>query len=53
VWSGVVLGTTFAPLSRTWPVEAPQQAVYVALAVAACAVIAIRAGTDRQPGVAL
>jgi hypothetical protein len=51
-WSGVVLGSTraFAP---TWPVEAAQQGVYLGLAVAACAVIAIRAGADRQPGVAL
>jgi hypothetical protein len=52
VWSGVVLGSTraFAP---TWPVEAAQQGVYLGLAVAACAVIAVRAGTDRQPGVVL
>ena len=51
-WSGVVLGSTraFAP---TWPVEAAQQGVYLGLAVAACAVIAIRAGADRQRGVAL
>ena len=40
-------------LAPTWPVEAAQQGVYLGLAVAACAVIAIRAGTDRQPGVAL
>jgi hypothetical protein len=51
-WSSVVLGSTraFAP---TWPVEAAQQGVYLGLAVAACAVIAIRAGATRQPGVAL
>lgn len=53
VWSGVVLGSTRAPLAPTWPVEAAQQGVYLGLAVAACAVIAIRAGTDQQPGVAL
>ena len=52
VWAGVVLGSTRA-LAPTWPVEAAQQGVYLGLAVAACAVIAIRAGTDRQPGVAL
>ncbi len=52
VWSTVVLGSTRA-FPPTWPVEAAQQGVYVGLAVAACAVIAIRAGTDRQPGVAL
>jgi len=51
-WSGVVLGSTRA-LAPTWPVEAAQQGVYLGLAVAACAVIAIRAGNDRQPGVAL
>ena len=51
-WSVVVLASTrrFAP---TWPVEAAQQGAYLGLAVAACAVIAIRAGSDRQPGVAL
>jgi hypothetical protein len=53
VWSGVVLGSAWVSLEPTWPVEAAQQAVYLGLAVAACAVIAIRAGTDRQPGVAL
>jgi hypothetical protein len=51
-WSGVVLGSARA-LAPTWPIEAAQQGVYLGLAVAACAVIAIRAGTDRQPGVAL
>jgi hypothetical protein len=51
-WSGLVLGSTRG-LAPTWPVEAAQQGVYLALAVAACAVIALRAGTDRQPGVAL
>ena len=51
-WSGVVLASTRG-LDPTWPVEAAQQGVYLGLAVAACAVIAIRAGSDRQPGVAL
>ncbi len=51
-WSGVVLGSTRA-FSPTWPVEAAQQGVYLLIAVAACVVIAIRAGADRQPGVAL
>ena len=53
VWCGVVLGSTWRSLAPTWPVEAAQQGTYLALGVAACAVIAIRAGTDRQPGVAL
>jgi len=53
VWCGVVLGSAWALLAPTWPVEAAQQGVYLGLGVAACAVIAIRAGTDRQPGVAL
>jgi hypothetical protein len=52
-WCGVVLGSTRAPLGPTWPVEAAQQGVYLALGIAACAVIAIRARTDRRPGVAL
>jgi hypothetical protein len=34
-------------------VEAAQQGVYLGLGVAACAVIAIRAGADRRPGVVL
>jgi hypothetical protein len=51
-WSVVVLASTRG-LSPTWPVEAAQQVVYLGLAGAACIVIAIRAGTDRQPGVAL
>ena len=51
-WVGVVLASVrgFGP---TWPVEASQQAVYLGLALVACAVIAVRAGTDRQRGVAL
>jgi hypothetical protein len=53
VWCGVVLASALAPVAPTWPVEAAQQGVYLGLGVAACAVIAVRAGTDRQPGVAL
>jgi hypothetical protein len=53
VWCGVVLGSTRAPLTPTWPVEAAQQGAYLGLGIAACAVIAIRAGADRRPGVAL
>ena len=51
-WSSVVLVSTRG-LEPTWPVEAAQQIVYFGLALAACGVIAIRAGADRQRGVAL
>lgn len=51
-WSGVVLGS-LRGFDPKWPVEAAQQGVYFALGLAACAVIAIRAGADRQRGVAL
>jgi hypothetical protein len=51
-WSSVVLASTRG-LDPTWPVEAAQQGVYLILAVAACAVIAVRSGTHRQRGVAL
>jgi hypothetical protein len=53
MWSSLVLGSMRGSLAPTWPVEAAQQGVYLAFAGAACIVIAIRAGTDRQPGVAL
>jgi hypothetical protein len=53
VWCGVVLGSAWAALAPSWPVEAAQQGTYLGLGAAACAVIAIRAGTDRQTGVAL
>ncbi len=51
-WCGVVLASVrgFDP---TWPVEATQQAVYLGLGIAACAVIAVRSGTDRLRGAAL
>ena len=52
-WSSVVVASTRAGLDPAWPVEAGQQGVYLALAVAACAVIAVRLGIDRQRGVAL
>ena len=52
-WSSVVVVSTRGGLDPAWPVEAGQQGVYLALAVAACAVIAVRLGIDRQRGVAL
>ena len=52
-WSSVVVASTRGGLGPTWPVEAAQQGVYFALAVAAGAVIAVRLGIDRQRGVAL
>jgi hypothetical protein len=51
-WSGVVVASTRG-IDPTWPVEAAQQGVYLMLGVAACAVIAIKAGAGRQRGVAL
>lgn len=51
-WSSVVLASTRG-IDPTWPVEAAQQGVYLVLGVAACAVIAIRAGAGRQRGAAL
>ena len=51
-WSSVVLVSTRG-LDPTWPVEATQQGVYLGLGLAACAVIAVRAGADRQRGMAL
>ena len=53
LWCGVVLGSTWVSLEPTWPVEAAQQGIYLGLSAAACVFIAIRTGTDRQPGVAL
>jgi len=52
-WSSVVVASTRGGLDPAWPVEAGQQGVYLALAVAACAVIAVRLGIDRQRWVAL
>jgi hypothetical protein len=52
-WSSVVVASTRVGLDPAWPVEAAQQGVYLALAVAACAVIAVRLRIDRRRGVAL
>ncbi len=52
-WSSVVVASTRRGLAPAWPVEAGQQGVYLALALTACAVIAVRLGIDRQRGVAL
>ena len=52
-WSSVVVASTRRGLGPAWPVEAGQQGVYLALALTACAVIAVRLGIDRQRGVAL
>jgi hypothetical protein len=51
-WIGVVVASV-RDYGPTWPVEATQQVVYLGLAVAAIAVIAVRAGAEREPGVAL
>ena len=51
-WSGVVL-LSVRVLPATWPVEATQQVVYVALAAAACLVLAVRSRQDRQIGALL
>ncbi len=52
-WSSVVVASTRGGIDPAWPVEAGQQGVYLALAVTACAVIAVRFGIERQRGVAL
>jgi hypothetical protein len=51
-WSAVVL-VSIRGVDPTWPVEATQQGVYLALGLSACAVIAVRASTDRLWGAAL
>lgn len=51
-WSSVVVASTRG-LDPAWPVQAAQQGVYLVLGVAACAVIAIRAGAGRLRGAAL
>jgi len=48
-----VVASTRRGLDPAWPVDGRQQGVYLALALAACAVIAVRLGIDRQRGVAL
>ena len=52
-WASVVVASTRRGLDPAWPVEAGQQGVYLVLALAACVVIAVRLGIDRQRGVAL
>jgi hypothetical protein len=51
-WSTVIVASMYGS-DPTWPVEAAQQGVYLALGVAACAVIAVRIGADRRRGAAL
>ncbi len=51
-WSGVVL-LSVRELPATWPVELTQQLVYLALAAAACLVLAVRSRQDRQIGALL
>lgn len=52
LWCGVVLGSVRG-LPATWPVEATQQAVYLALAVGALAVLAVRSRQTRKIGAVL
>jgi len=51
-WSAVVLLST-RRLPATWPVEPDRQLVFLALAAAACAVLALRSRVTRQIGAAL
>lgn len=51
-WSAVVV-FSLRGLPATWPVEAPQQLVYLALAATACAVLAVRSRADRRIGAVL
>ncbi len=51
-WSGVVV-FSLRGLPSTWPVEATQQLVYVALAVVATGVLVVRSHRDRQIGATL
>lgn len=52
VWSGVVLFSVRG-LPATWPVEATQQVVYLALALASVAVLVVRSREDRGIGAVL
>jgi hypothetical protein len=52
LWCGVVLGSV-RRLPETWPVEARQQAVYLALAAVAMVVLLVRSRRTRQMGVVL
>ncbi len=51
-WSGVVL-VSLRGLPATWPVEATQQLVYLALAAVCVAVLVVRARLDRRIGAVL
>lgn len=51
-WSGVVL-FSLRQLPATWPVEPSQQLVYLAIALAATAYLAVRARLDRRIGALL
>ncbi len=51
-WSGVVL-LSVRELPPTWPVEATQQLVYLAVAAVSCVVLLVRARQDRQIGAVL
>ena len=51
-WSGVVL-LSVRGLPATWPVEASQQLVYLALALVSVAILAVRARRDRLIGATL
>lgn len=52
LWSGVVVGSV-RELPATWPVQATQQAVYLALAIAALVVLMARSWRTRKIGAAL
>ena len=52
LWCGVVV-LSIRRLAPTWPVEAPQQSVYLALAAAAVAVLVVRSRRTHKIGVAL
>jgi hypothetical protein len=52
LWSGVVLGSVRRS-PETWPVEARQQLMYLALATVAMVVLLVRSRRTRQIGVAL
>lgn len=51
-WCGVVVFSTRG-LPATWPVEAPQQLVYLSLATVAAVVLLVRSRQDRQIGAVL
>ncbi len=51
-WCGVVL-LSVRVVPATWPVETTQQLAYLALAAAACVVLALKSRQDRQIGAVL